>query len=536
MKVKILRVNLSKESFREEEVEVDSLVGGRGLAVHLLANEVDPKVDPLSADNKIIFSIGPLTGTQIPFNGRCNVTSKSPLTGTICNSNAGGMFGYELSKTGYEAIIIEGKSAAPVYLKVSEEPEVIDASSIWGRTVSETVNLLGKEGIPKGKIACIGPAGENLVKFANIMVQGHRAFGRGGMGAVMGSKKLKAVILNGSKTRGKKYRGIARRLRKKVRDTPSGLKTQGTSNILAVLQGIGALPTKNFQLSHFENADRINGEALKKHTLRSDSCHSCIVACKRITESKRYNIVTDGPEYETLAAFGSYIFNDDLESIIKANDLCDDVGVDTISMGSAVAHFMEAEERWGDYELAHRLILETAYRKGIGKQLAEGTQRYAESIGIEPIVIRGMDLPGYHPKALYGQGLAFLTSNRGADHLYSSYYLEEIGRKDRKKLNREKIAGIIENENKNAILDSLILCKFSLRFYNMDDYLKLLSLAMGREVGRDEFHEIGERIIEKERNFNLKAGVNVEDRLPKRISIPGADQALREYYVLRGWK
>jgi|Deesub1362A_J573_1020465.scaffolds.fasta_scaffold00109_40 aldehyde:ferredoxin oxidoreductase len=533
--LKILRVNLSKESIKEEEIEQGDFIGGRGLGVYIASRELDPKVEAFSEGNKIIISNGPLAGTLVPFSGRCNVTSKSPLTGTLFSSNAGGMFSYELSKTGYDVIIIEGKSNDPVYLKVGDDSQIVNATEIWGKTVFETLEFFKKTGLEKGKVACIGPAGENLVRFANIMVQGHRAFGRGGLGSVMGFKKLKAVVLDGSQHKKKKFEELARELRKKIKRISSPLKTQGTSNILAIIQEIRSLPTKNFQHKEFENADMINGDALRKYTLRSDTCYSCIIACKRITRSERYGIVTDGPEYETLAAFGSYICNYDIESIIKANDLCDNMGIDTISMGSAIAHFMEASGKWGDYELAHELIVKTAYRDGIGDKLAEGSARFAKDMGIEAIAVKGMDLPAYHPQGLYGQGLAFVTSNRGADHLYSSYYLEELKRKDREALSKEKIPEIIANENKNAILDSLILCKFSRRFYSIEDFLKLLSITMSRDISEEEFYEMGGKIITEERRFNFKAGITKEDVLPSRISIPGLKEALREYYLLRGW-
>jgi aldehyde:ferredoxin oxidoreductase len=534
--MKALRIDLTRERISEEEIEADYL-GGRGLGVQVLSREVDPKVEPLSWDNKLIFSIGPITGTRIPFSGRCNATSKSPLTGTIFSSNAGGMFGYEISKTGYKAILIEGRAEEPLYLKIEKEAELLSADNLWGKTVSEVVDALKKERMRETNIACIGPAGENLVRFANIMVQGHRAFGRGGLGAVMGSKKLKAVVVKGTeKAKAERYSRLVKALKRKIIDTPSALKTQGTSNILAVLQGINALPSKNFLERGFDGAGKISGDVLKEYTTKSGTCHSCIVACKRITKSERYGITTDGPEYETLATFGAHICNDDIESIIKANDLCDDLGLDTISMGNAIAHFMEYSGGWGDYEIALELVEKTAYRRGIGDRLAEGVARYASSEGREGISVKGLDLPGYHPNALHGQALAFATSNRGADHLYSSYYLKEMVRKDRRELKKEKIARLIYNENRNAVLDSLILCKFSMRFYDMRDYLAIASLALGREVTEEEFLELGGRIVAAERLFNIKAGFSrKDDALPKRFEVPEMEEALKEYYAQRGW-
>ncbi|HID27464.1 MAG TPA: hypothetical protein EYP22_06545 [Methanosarcinales archaeon] len=547
----LLRINLSKEKITEESCTsefMENFIGGRGLATKLLTLEVSSDTEPLSEKNKLIFTIGPLSGSGIPFSGRHNLTSISPLTNTIFSSNAGGNFGYFLSKHDYIAIIVEGRCKNPLYLYISDEPQLLDAEKLWGLTVycthAEIYKMLYKNKNKKKSIACIGPAGENLVSFANIMVQKYRTFGRGGLGAVMGFKKLKAIVIEEKKEKKNeknKFKTLLKKLYKRVSETPSGLKTYGTSSVLNTANDNCALPTRYYSETSFEDADLINGKKLKEFTVGRSTCEACEVACKPITYSPKYNIKTEGPEYETLMSFGSNLGVNDIEGIIKANDMCNELGIDTISCGNTIAALMQINKKvyyninFGEIEKVHELIKLIAYKEDIGKELAKGLDKFAKKYNIRSYTVKGLDLPGHDARGLYGQGLGYLTSNRGADHLYSTMYMDEYHQHHRKNV-IGKAEKLIYNENRNAILDSLVLCKFSLIFYDREDYVNIMQLVLDdKNIGESQIQKIGSDIINMERDFNYKRGfTKSEDVLP--INIPNIDQELRKYYKLRGWE
>jgi aldehyde:ferredoxin oxidoreductase len=547
--MKLLRVNLSREIIRSEEIdeEASSFIGGRGLGVALLSREVKPEVEPLKPDNKLIFTTGALTGSSIPFSARHNVTSISPLTSTIFSSNAGGNFGCELVRTGYRAVIVEGRASSPVYLYIGETEEDVelrDASHLWGLDTFDAARVLKQDcGVSFRNIALIGPAGERGVCFANIMTQLHRAFGRGGLGAVMGSKNLKAIVAQGQHLiPAEQYRDIEAALWKKAVDGYAGLKYLGTSSILQVVNENRALPTKNYSATYFEDADKISAEALRKYTINESTCHSCPVACKRVTRSVKYRVATEGPEYETLMSFGSNLCVSSLDDIIKANYLCNRYGLDTLSTGAAIAALMEASEKqlteyaidWGDGERVHEVIRLIAFREGVGDELSEGAAAFAQKHGVSCYVVKGLDFPGHDSRGAAGQGLSYAVSNRGADHLYSMEYIEEYGHPGRLSI-RGKAERVIYTENRNAVLDSISLCKFSVRFYTIEDYLKILSKIVG-DVEEKDMQLLGHRIVEKERRFNCKRGFNrAHDTLPELMKPAGFEEELERYYRLRGW-
>ncbi|MEJ2170338.1 MAG: aldehyde ferredoxin oxidoreductase N-terminal domain-containing protein, partial [Desulfobacterales bacterium] len=370
---KLLRVDLTAGSVAVEEIprtQLQDYLGGRGLAVRYLMDEIDPQVEPLSPENKLIMASGPLTGTPIPTGARYMVVTKSPLTGALTCSNSGGFFPTEMKKAGFDMIIIEGKAAQPAYLFVEDgRAELRPADHLWGRIVPEADRILREETAESAKTAIIGPAGEKQVRIASIMNDKHRAAGRAGVGAVMGAKNLKAVVL----------------------------REYGTAYMPPVTSGAGMCPTRNFQTGVFEGAEKISGLVLTdKYLVRPGACWGCPIACGRITrlDHERWQGQGEGPEYETLASLGSSCGVDELEAIIKANYLCNELGLDTISMGMTIGCAMELFEKgllpredvgrtlnFGDAEAMVALTEQTGLREGFGNQLAEGSYRLAQKYG-----------------------------------------------------------------------------------------------------------------------------------------------------------
>jgi aldehyde:ferredoxin oxidoreductase len=455
------------------------------------------------------------------------------------------MFGKNLKATGHDVMIIGGRAKKPVYLTHGDTVSFHNASNLWGKDVFETTDALMKEhDVKEGRIACIGPAGENRNYHANIMVQRHRAFGRGGMGAVLGYKNLKAIVFQGrglqEDTRFKKLSG---KLRQKIKKIDNKLKTQGTSGVVKTANRNQAMPTMYFKQSRFAYARQINGDAMEARKVRSATCYSCPVACKMITRSDRYDITTDGPEYETIVFHGSNLGISDLDVVIKSSHLCDSYGLDTISSGNIIGAFIEAVENeklkygisWGDEKKIHELIEKMALNRGVGKKLQKGTDAFCKKHKVEAITVKGLDIPGHDPRALHGTALGYATGNRGADHLYSTTYKDEYNHERRRDISG-KAKLVIRNENRNAMLDSLGLCKFSTSFFKDEDYLEIMSVLLGRKVKMDEFLAMGAHIVNMERGFNNMRGFDsTDDVLPKRVNVPHFKKELQEYYRLRGW-
>ncbi len=448
---RFLRVNLSTGEVKVEEYGEElakKWLGSRGgLAIYLLLKEMDPKADPLGPENKLIIAPGPLSGTSAPTGGRYNVVTKSPQTGFITMSNSGGYFGAELKFAGWDAIVVEGQSEKPVYIYIKDDHvEIRDASHLWGgKVVSETEAAIKKEiGSNKLHIASIGPAGENLVKFAAIINDGHRAAGRAGVGAVMGSKKLKAIAVEGSKrvpiADRQKFMLVVREKINKLRNDPpvagGGLPKYGTAVLVNIINENGLYPTRNFQTGGvFEHAYEQSGEAMTaKYLIRNQPCYACPIGCGRVNKLPTVG-VTEGPEYESIWALGANLGINDLASIIEANHQCDEFGLDTISTGGTLAAAMELYEkgyltdeelgdappfRWGgNTEVLHYYIEKIAKREGLGDKLAEGSYRFAEMYGHPEysMSVKKLELPAYDPRGAEGHGLGYATNNRGGCHI-----------------------------------------------------------------------------------------------------------------------
>lgn len=575
---KLLRVNLSTGEIKKEPLDLTvakKFIGGRGLGSYILAQEIDPKVDPLSPDNKIIFATGPLTGSSAPTSGRYMVVTKSPLTGTIACSNSGGFWGAELKFAGYDLIIVEGKAAQPCYIYIKDDVvEIRNAEKYWGRLVSETTSLLLEEvGDKKARVLTIGPAGEKLSPIAAVMNEKYRAAGRSGVGAVMGSKNLKAIVVRGSgcvePAEPEKTKELLSTLLKKIREngvTGQGLPNYGTAVLVNIINENGIFPTNNFQKAYFPDADEISGETLaEKYLVKKDPCYRCPIACGRYCKVDGEE--GGGPEYETIWAFGADCGVNDLAAIIKANNLCNEYGLDTISAGATIACAMELFEKgyikpeeldgpelkFGSAEAIIEWTRKMGAGEGFGAKLAQGSYRLAESYGVPELSmsVKKQELPAYDPRGVQGHGLQYATSNRGGCHV-RGYLISPEVLGEPEKIDRFSLEGKAQwaklFQDLTAVIDSLGLCLFTSFALNADDYRDLFNFIVGENYSTEELLTAGERIWNLERVFNLKAGISpAEDTLPKRLleePIPDGPskghkhrlaELLPEYYKVRGW-
>jgi len=567
---KVLRIDLSSGAMDVEPLRFhEEYVGGRGLGVRYMAEEVMPQTEPLSPENKVMIATGPLTGTRAPTGGRFSVISRSPLTGTMCDSNSGGFFGAELKKAGYDAVIIEGESDKPVYLHIEDDKvELLDARDLWGKDFHETLAAL-KEKHEKHRVLGIGPAGENLVKVSAIMNDEDRAAGRGGLAAVLGSKKFKAIAVKGSKKVeiadpdgfDKTLKTVAK-LVKKNGVTNNALPIFGTSVLVNIINAHGMFPTHNFQRGVFNDAEGISGEKIAETILTGKyACYGCPIACGRRTKTS--NMEGEGPEYETTWAFGADLGINDLETVAEANYLCNQYGLDTISSGATIACAMELKEKgklssdevpgFGEKEGLLALVKNMALRQGIGDELAEGSKIFAEKRGAPELAmqVKGMELPAYDPRGVQGMALSYATSNRGGCHMRAYMISPEIlGQPvvlDR--FSTEGKADVcIFLQNMSAFVDSVVMCRFTQFAFPLDYYSILLTNVTGKEYKPEDANKIGEKIWNLERLYNLSAGFTCEDdTLPPRFlneelpeggsrnRVVQLDKMLKEYYKLRGW-
>jgi len=578
---KILRVNLTKGTVKEEmlnEQEMHDYIGARGLGTKIFCDEVDPKVEPLSEENKVIFMAGPLTGTLATSAGRYNVVTKGPLNGTIAASNSGGSFGPELKFAGIDGIIFEGKAREPVYLWVTNgKAELLSAREIWGKTTAETTDWLKEKHNEEAKVACIGPAGENLVKFACIMNEYHRAAGRSGVGAVMGFKNLKAVVVRGSG--GIKvadpdgFFAAASAIRAQLKAHPvtgAGLTAYGTNILVNILNEFGGLPVKNFsEASTFPTAEKISGEFQSQHYLvRNKGCYGCSIGCGRVTSipEGKFKGIGEGPEYEATWAFGSNLGLDNFEAITKANFICNDLGLDPITLGGTIACATEMYQKrlipaddleyplnWGDGDVLVDLARKTGYRQGFGNELAEGSYRLAEKYGHPEfsMTVKKQELPAYDPRAQQGIGLNYATSNRGGCHVrgyMTSPEILGIPVKSDPALTEGKASLLKFYQDLTALVDSAGLCLFVTFGEGLPEIGEQMRAATGVPLSDEQLLLAGERIWNLERLFNLQAGFSMaDDTLPERLlhepmkggpqkgRVHQLDIMLPEYYQLRGW-
>ncbi len=584
----ILRVDLTRGSVTKEPLNRDwaeEYIGGRGLAARYLYEEMDPTVSALGPDNKLIMATGPLTGTNASCGSRYMVVTKGPLTGAITTSNSGGHWGPELKFAGYDMVIVEGRSDRPCYLLVDDDRvEIRDAANVWGKVVSETEDAIRDEtGIPALRVSGIGPAGEKLVRFACIINDKHRAAGRSGVGAVMGSKNLKAIAVRGTRgvqvARPRDYMSAIWSYHEHLAESPGrqGLTELGTAPTIDLVNAFGGLPTRNFTAGQFEGTEAINGESIKDNWLVANkACFACNIACGRVTQvspnadkymvnmhPRNWKVAGEGPEYENLWSLGADCGVDDMDAIIMANYLCNDLGMDPISMGATLAAAMEMYERgllseaqtgmplrFGDGRTLVAMTEATGYREGFGDELAEGSKRMTEKFEHPEYFmgVKGQEFPAYDPRGFQGMGVAYATCNRGACHLRAwTPGIETTGEHDPHGTDGKSV-WVAEEQNRTTAHDATGICMFTTAGAPLDDLIPVLSTATGVDYTMDDFVHIGERIWNIERLWNLKAGLTAaDDTLPKRLleeahaEGPSAgvtvnlDAMLPDYYAARGW-
>ena len=569
---RILRVDLTRGSCTASELPVEwksLFLGGRGLGVGIVSSLLDPRTDALAPGNILVMAAGPLTGSGMPLGARYSVVSRSPLSGTLASSNSGGFFGPMLKQAGFDAVVIQGRAPRPSVLWIHDgTAEIRDAGASWGMTTSEAMAGIREEiASPKARVACIGPAGERLSRMAAIVNDLGRAAGRGGLGAVMGSKGLKGVAAEGNLGREPadpeeflKVREEMRALVDKSGISKGALHRFGTANLVRIINEAHLFPTRNYRESHFLEADQISGEKLAETILdRVVGCHSCAVACGR--EVRVGDETIHGPEYETIWAFGADCGVSSLEAIARANHLCNELGLDTVSTGATIACAMELSERrliperirFGDREAVVDLVRKIGHREGIGDAMAEGSYRFALRHGHPEfsISVKGQEIPGYDPRGLVGQGLEYATSVRGACHVYGNMvYPEVFGIPVRlDPFTREgKAEWTKRMQDQAAAIDSLGICMFSFRIFSPSLYARMAAAATALPVTEESLLLAGERCWNLQKIFNLRAGIGkADDTLPPRLlqepvtSGPARGRVwqrqplLDEYYAARGW-
>jgi aldehyde:ferredoxin oxidoreductase len=563
---------------------VRKYVGGRGIGVRYVF-ESGPQVDPFSPDNILCFMNGPLTGTEVNLSGRMAVVTKSPLTGTVTDSHHGGWSAARLRWCGLDGLIFKGKAVSPVYAYIHDEQvEILDASDVWGKSVHETVKFFqDKYGEKDLSVITIGPAGEKLSRFACWINEDDRASGRGGTGCVGGSKNLKAIVIKAEKKMPKAKdhdawksaheKALAELMNEEVVTSPrkGGLSVYGTNVLMNMVNEIGAMPTKNSQLTYFETHEKISGETVNDTILVGNpTCHACPVACKKeveITEGPYKGLHMESVEYESAWALGANCDNDDVASVAKLIDQCNDYGFDTIEMGNVLSVYMEASQKgylngadglkWGEYQAMVDTVDKIAAREGIGDLLADGTERAAKAWGHPEIAmtVKGMAIPAYDPRGIKGMGIGYATSNRGACHLRGyTPAAEVIGNV----LGPTEVTDPIDWKGKaelaiifqhvHAMTDCLDVCKFTTFSESVDTFAAQYAAVTGVEADADYLLGVGERVFNLERYYNNQAGFGEgSDYLPERFlkepsTGPGSegqvcelDLMLEEYYEKRGW-
>jgi aldehyde:ferredoxin oxidoreductase len=571
--------DVGEETLKQEYAE--RYVGGSGLAARYLYDLTEEDTDPLGPENPLLFMAGPLAGTKAPSCSRYVVCGRSPQTGLWGESNIGGYLGAQLRFAGYDGIVITGQAERPVYLLVADgQAELRDASSLWGLGTYDTQDAIEAElGDPSWRVACIGAAGENLVKYASVIADEGRAAGRSGMGAVMGSKMLKAVVCSGSGEVALAdphyFHRMAREALDLIKDDVSTqvFHETGTAGSANVLSMFGNMPNRYFTQGTFDDVDNISGSTISETILVGTSgCYGCVVQCGRkvrISEGTYRLEETDGPEYETLAALGSMLLIDDLAAVCHMNHQCNSYGMDTISMGVTLGlafHLYDGGVigesdtgglalSWGDPKPAIRLIELTARREGLGDLLAEGTLALAEHYGFEELAAQVNDLEvGMHdPRASTGVTLSYLTSPRGACHNKSDTYWLDVGRTmedlDIGMTDRFEEEGkaelMVRHQNWRSACDSLVSC--ILPNLPSDSLAGMFSAATGRGSTKEDLLLVGERILNLKRLLNLRWGLDVQnERLPELFltpleeggaagHVPDVDRLLADYYEVRRW-
>ncbi|HHW43778.1 MAG TPA: aldehyde ferredoxin oxidoreductase family protein [Desulfotomaculum sp.] len=564
---KMLRVNLSSGTVTTEDLNTEwarQYFGGKGLGYRYLFEELPAGADPLGEKNRLILMTGPFTGTVVPCSGKLAIITRSPATGTILDCSVGGGVAAELKFAGYDGVIIEGKSPQPVYLYINNGQVLLEsAASLWGRGTHDTELALREKYGDEVKVLSIGPAGENLVPFACITSEFYRQAGRGGVGAVMGSKNLKAIVIRGTgDVRVADMQGLLRAALEAMRadvhtDTNLWAHADGTPMIVELSQQTGILPTRNFQQGTFDGWERLGASSVKQFTTAKKGCFSCALGCGNYVRVN--GVAVEGPEYETLAMAGANCGIGDLQAVVQFNQLCDDLGLDTISTGSVTAYAMEMTQKgihdfglsFGDVTAYLEIPRLIATRTGAGELLALGVRALSEKYGGRDFAmhVKGLELPGYEPRGAWGMGLAYATAPRGGCHMSAWPVAEETYGEGDPFTIEGKAQMVKDLQDYNAVKFSLILCDFWAA--SLEWMARLATAVLGRPVSSEELQKAGERIFTLARMFNVREGFSArDDTLPPRVfrePLPSGatsgkvlpeDQfraMLQEYYTLRGW-
>jgi aldehyde:ferredoxin oxidoreductase len=587
----ILEIDLTSREIVKHEIDQGILrefIGGSGLTSRFFLESGNADAEPFSENNNVYIMTGPLTGTRFPGTGRFSAATKSPLTGIWGESNCGGDFGPELKFAGFDGIIIKGISPGPVYILIDDErAQICDASEIWGLDTFQVTDFFksGVRGSKRPKVLSIGPAGENLVKYAGIMNEKSDALGRCGLGAVMGSKRLKAIVVQGSGKAWKPYQDIdydhfMKCLLKKIKETPftATMHKLGTNAGMVVGRKTGDIPTKNWSLGDSDDYAKplLPYVMMERYFVRHRACYACSVGCKKEVEVKEGTFKTEegpAPEYETFGSFGTMLLIKDMEAIIKLHNICNRYGMDVISCGSTIAFAIECYEKglitredaggldlkWGNAELVIKLLEDIAYRKGLGDLLAEGSRSAAKKIGRNAsdytVEVKGLDLPMHDPRAFHGIGLAYATSVRGACHLQHLVHFVETNFTSHPELGLWEKYDRLTDEGKaemtvicedfGMVINAAPICQFVLGAISAEDVVHMLKKTTGFDYDMDEVESCGERLWYLKRGLNNIMGVRAaDDRLPRKVMVPFSEGVtegtvpnmkymLGEYYKLR---
>lgn len=573
---RILYIDLSAESFKIEATPENLLqeyIGGKGLATSILLDHNPPGVDPLSPENHLVIATGPFCGGRLWGGSRYGVYTKSPLTGLYSESYSGGKVPEAIDSTGFDAIVLTGRSKRPTVLSIQpEQVDFLDGAELWGMetiAAEEAASKFfpNKEGFGKGGAIVIGPAGEKLVRFAIIANDKWRCAGRTGVGAVLGSKLVKAVVFQGDRKR--RYsdpEGVAdyaKNFSQANLDNPGvkAYKKMGTTMMVSVMNHAGAFPTKYWSRGTCDHAEKISGETYhQEHEVKPHACAKCFMACGRMTrisKGRHQGLMLEGPEYETIYSFGGLCMIEEMEEVAYLNDLCDRVGIDTITAGNLCGLVMEARERgrlnydieYGNSDQTIRLVEDIASRSGIGDILADGIVSAAEKLQLEDLAVhvKGLEPAGYDPRVLKGMGLAFGTAPRGACHLRTTFYKPELSGLIPPGQIEDKAEMLVDYEDRLNIFDTLTLCRFYRDMYTWEELEESLRLVTGINRSVEDLKTIAANIATMTRQFNIREGFTAEDdRLPSRLhkealaeggslSEKDMEHMLQDYYRLRGW-
>ena len=574
----VLRINLTQQSY-EIEIISDSVLrrclGGKGLATHLLLHHNPPGVEPFSPDNHLIFANGPTAGTRIWGSSRYGVFTKSPQTGLYSESYAGGKVADHISSTGFDAIVFHGAANVPVWVEVNEDSVIFHpADDLWGKSTYETEDFvkgwIKENRLNEGKcgVVTIGPAGEAMVSFAVIENDYWRSAGRTGVGAVLGSKKVKAIAFRGNKTKTianpDQVKKFVRMMTERSREDKGvkAYKTMGTPMLVDIMNHVGGFPTRYWQKGKAAHSEAINATALHERChVVPNACSKCFIACGRLATVKEgpyKGLRVEGPEYETIYAFGGLCEIGTIEEIIYLNDLCDRLGIDTITAGNLAGLTIEAVRQgrvdypidYGETEQIAALLRDIATRCGIGDLLAKGIKEVAKAWGMEDqaVHVKGLEPAGYDPRVLKGMGLAYGTSARGACHLRATFYKPELaGLVDPEQI-PGKAAIFCQWEDRLTIFDTFVLCRFFRDLYQWEELATIIEGIVGVRFTEQEMREIAKNVTDDTRRFNLREGLSIDDdQLPSRLyrqSLPETNKVitqaqmtemLKEYYCARGW-